>query len=80
MVLERRKVDCSLWIGGEPLAQMEEFECLGVLFKSEGRMAQSCSHAVVVLVCRGEEGGVGTLWICISLMHCDICSTICVCE
>ncbi|KAK3542716.1 hypothetical protein QTP70_000099 [Hemibagrus guttatus] len=38
MVLSRKKVACTLQIGGELLPQVEEFKYLGVLFTSEGRM------------------------------------------
>ncbi|KAK3527008.1 hypothetical protein QTP86_006386 [Hemibagrus guttatus] len=38
MVLDRKKVACSLQVGGEVLPQVEEFNYLGVLFTSEGRM------------------------------------------
>ncbi|KAK3532990.1 hypothetical protein QTP70_006197 [Hemibagrus guttatus] len=38
MVLDRKKVACTLQVGGEVLPQMEEFKYLGVLFTSEGRM------------------------------------------
>ena len=38
MVLNRKNVACSLWVGGELLPQGEEFKYLGVLFTSEGRI------------------------------------------
>ncbi|KAK3521471.1 hypothetical protein QTP70_005768 [Hemibagrus guttatus] len=38
MVLDRKKVACTLQVGGEFLPQVEEFKYLGVLFMSEGRM------------------------------------------
>ncbi|KAK3523071.1 hypothetical protein QTP86_012652 [Hemibagrus guttatus] len=38
MVLDRKKVACTLHVGGELLPQVEEFKYLGVLFTSEGRM------------------------------------------
>ncbi|KAK3569250.1 hypothetical protein QTP86_026600 [Hemibagrus guttatus] len=38
MVLDRKKVACTLQVGGELLPQVEEFKYLGVLFMSEGRM------------------------------------------
>ncbi|KAK3518362.1 hypothetical protein QTP86_018292, partial [Hemibagrus guttatus] len=38
MVLDRKKVTCTLQVGGEVLPQVEEFKYLGVLFTSEGRM------------------------------------------
>ncbi|KAK3567087.1 hypothetical protein QTP86_009780 [Hemibagrus guttatus] len=38
MVLDRKKVVCTLQVGGEVLPQVEEFKYLGVLFTSEGRM------------------------------------------
>ncbi|KAK3552109.1 hypothetical protein QTP86_000648 [Hemibagrus guttatus] len=38
MVLNRKKVACTLQVGWEVLPQVEEFKYLGVLFMSEGRM------------------------------------------
>ncbi|KAK3548138.1 hypothetical protein QTP70_004870 [Hemibagrus guttatus] len=38
MVLDWKKVACTLQVGGEVLPQVEEFKYLGVLFTSEGRM------------------------------------------
>ncbi|KAK3533017.1 hypothetical protein QTP70_006234 [Hemibagrus guttatus] len=38
MVLDWKKVACTLQVGGELLPQVEEFKYLGVLFTSEGRM------------------------------------------
>ncbi|KAK3546902.1 hypothetical protein QTP86_003774 [Hemibagrus guttatus] len=38
MVLDRKKVACTLQVGGEVLPQVEEFKYLWVLFTSEGRM------------------------------------------
>ncbi|KAK3567864.1 hypothetical protein QTP86_027337 [Hemibagrus guttatus] len=38
MVLDQKKVACTLQVGGELLPQVEEFKYLGVLFTSEGRM------------------------------------------
>ncbi|KAK3533819.1 hypothetical protein QTP70_031294 [Hemibagrus guttatus] len=38
MVLNRKKVACTLQVGGEVLPQVEEFKYLGVLFTTEGRM------------------------------------------
>ncbi|KAK3535605.1 hypothetical protein QTP70_017246, partial [Hemibagrus guttatus] len=38
MVLNRKKVACTLQVGGEVLPQVEQFKYLGVLFTSEGRM------------------------------------------
>ncbi|KAK3557745.1 hypothetical protein QTP86_000302 [Hemibagrus guttatus] len=38
MVLDRKKVACTLQVGGEVLPQVEEFKYLGVLFTSEGRV------------------------------------------
>ncbi|KAK3530762.1 hypothetical protein QTP70_000798 [Hemibagrus guttatus] len=38
MVLNWKKVACTLQVGGEFLPQVEEFKYLGVLFTSEGRM------------------------------------------
>ena len=38
MVLNRKRVECTLRVGDEILPQVEEFKYLGVLFTSEGRM------------------------------------------
>ena len=38
MVLNLKKVSCSLWVGGEFLPQVEKFKNPGVLFTSEGRI------------------------------------------
>ncbi|KAK3556664.1 hypothetical protein QTP70_011924 [Hemibagrus guttatus] len=38
MVLDRKKVACTLQVGGEVLPEVEEFKYLGVLFTSEGGM------------------------------------------
>ncbi|KAK3550865.1 hypothetical protein QTP70_006412 [Hemibagrus guttatus] len=38
MVLDQKKVACTLQVGGEFLPQVEEFKYLWVLFMSEGRM------------------------------------------
>ena len=38
MVLSQKRGECSLWVGNEILPQVEEFEYLGVLFTSKGRM------------------------------------------
>ncbi|KAK3534043.1 hypothetical protein QTP86_000634 [Hemibagrus guttatus] len=38
MVLDRKKVACTLQVGGDLLPQVEEFKYLGVLFTSKGRM------------------------------------------
>ncbi|KAI3371941.1 hypothetical protein L3Q82_006813 [Scortum barcoo] len=65
MVLDRKRVACPLWVGGEVLPQVEEFKYLGVLFTSEGKMereidrrigAASAGYAVGVPDRRGEEG------------------------
>ncbi|KAK3509336.1 hypothetical protein QTP70_029059 [Hemibagrus guttatus] len=62
MVLDRKKVACTLQVGGELLPQVEEFKYLGVLFTSEGRMDHEIDRrigavaAVYVPVCCGEEG------------------------
>ncbi len=46
MVLCRKKVDCSLWVGSELLPQVEEFKYLGVLFTSEGRMEREINRRI----------------------------------
>ncbi|KAI3357457.1 hypothetical protein L3Q82_015500, partial [Scortum barcoo] len=38
MVLDRKRVACPLWVGGEVQPQVEEFKYLGVLFTSEGKI------------------------------------------
>ncbi|KAK3560600.1 hypothetical protein QTP86_010935 [Hemibagrus guttatus] len=46
MVLDRKKVACTLQVGGEVLPQVEEFKCLGVLFTSEGRMDREIDRRI----------------------------------
>ncbi|KAK3553016.1 hypothetical protein QTP86_031158, partial [Hemibagrus guttatus] len=46
MVLDRKKVACTLQVGGELLPQVEEFKYLGVLFTSEGRMDRDIDRRV----------------------------------
>ena len=45
MVLDRKKVDYSIRVGGEPLPQVEEY--LGVLFTSEGRVEHKTDRRIV---------------------------------
>ena len=62
MVLNRKRVECTLWVGDEILPQVEEFKYLGVLFTSEGRMEREidrcgvCSNADSARIRCGEEG------------------------
>ncbi|KAK3539491.1 hypothetical protein QTP70_009045 [Hemibagrus guttatus] len=60
--LDRKKVACTLQVGGEFLSQVEEFKYLGVMFMSEGMMDLEIDRridaAAVILsisVCCGEE-------------------------
>ncbi|KAK3529874.1 hypothetical protein QTP86_007288 [Hemibagrus guttatus] len=46
MVLDRKKVACTLQVGGEFLPQVEEFKYLGVLFTSEGRMDREIDRRI----------------------------------
>ncbi|KAK3526845.1 hypothetical protein QTP86_000734 [Hemibagrus guttatus] len=46
MVLDRKKVACTLQVGGELLHQVEEFKYLGVLFTSEGRMDREIDRQI----------------------------------
>ncbi|KAK3557981.1 hypothetical protein QTP86_005631 [Hemibagrus guttatus] len=46
MVLDRKKVACTLQVGGEVLPQVEEFKYLGVLFTSEGRMEREIDRRI----------------------------------
>ncbi|TWW62347.1 R2DM Retrovirus-related Pol polyprotein from type II retrotransposable element [Takifugu flavidus] len=46
MVLNRKKVECLLWVNEEILPQVEEFKYLGVLFTSEGRMEQEIDRRI----------------------------------
>ena len=61
MVLDWKKVACSLRVEGEFLPHVEEFKYLGVLFTSEGRMEREIDRLigamamVVVSVCHSEE-------------------------
>ncbi|KAK3517069.1 hypothetical protein QTP86_004180, partial [Hemibagrus guttatus] len=46
MVLDRKKVACTLQVGGEVFPQVEEFKYLGVLFTSEGRMDREIDRRI----------------------------------
>ncbi|KAK3516010.1 hypothetical protein QTP70_000994 [Hemibagrus guttatus] len=46
MVLKRKKVACTLQVGGEVFPQVEEFKYLGVLFTSEGRMEREIDRQI----------------------------------
>ncbi|KAK3544435.1 hypothetical protein QTP86_012124 [Hemibagrus guttatus] len=46
MVLDWKKVACTLQVGGELLPQVEEFKYLGVLFTSEGRMDREIDRRI----------------------------------
>ncbi|KAK3511498.1 hypothetical protein QTP70_009001 [Hemibagrus guttatus] len=46
MVLNRKKVACTLQVGGEVLPQVEEFKYLEVLFTSEGRMDREIDRLI----------------------------------
>ncbi|KAK3544165.1 hypothetical protein QTP86_003940 [Hemibagrus guttatus] len=46
MVLDRKKVACTLQVGGEVLPRVEEFKYLGVLFMSEGRMDREIDRRI----------------------------------
>ncbi|KAK3517355.1 hypothetical protein QTP70_004696 [Hemibagrus guttatus] len=46
MVLDRKKVACTLQVGGEVLPRVEEFKYLGVLFTSEGRMDREIDRRI----------------------------------
>ena len=48
MVLNRKRVGCSLQVKEEVLAQEEEFKYLGVLFTSEGRRKQEMDRWIGV--------------------------------
>ncbi|KAK3556627.1 hypothetical protein QTP70_010822 [Hemibagrus guttatus] len=46
MVLDRKKVACTLQVGGKLLPQVEKFKYLGVLFTSEGRMDREIDRRI----------------------------------
>ncbi|KAK0139279.1 LINE-1 reverse transcriptase [Merluccius polli] len=46
MVLNRKRVECTLRVGDEILPQVEEFKYLGVLFTSEGRMDREIDRRI----------------------------------
>ncbi|KAK3533035.1 hypothetical protein QTP70_006219 [Hemibagrus guttatus] len=50
MVLDRKKVACTLQVGGEFLPQVKEFKYLGVLFTSEGRMDREIDRQTALLL------------------------------
>ena len=61
MVLNRKKVECTLRVGDEILPQVEEFKYLRVLFTSEGRMKREIDRwinaaSAVMRIRREEEG------------------------
>ena len=47
MVLNRKRVECTLRVGDEILPQVEEFKYLRVLFPSEGRMERETTGGSV---------------------------------
>jgi len=49
MVLNRKKVKCSLWVGDESLLQVEEFKNLGILVKTDGRLEQEMDRWIGAL-------------------------------
>ncbi|KAK3524537.1 hypothetical protein QTP70_029847, partial [Hemibagrus guttatus] len=46
MVLDQKKVACTLQVGGEVLPQVEQFKYFGVLFTSEGRMDREIDRRI----------------------------------
>ncbi|KAK3515797.1 hypothetical protein QTP70_032936 [Hemibagrus guttatus] len=46
MVLDRKKVACTLQVGGEVLPQVEDFKYLRVLFTSDGRMDREIDRRI----------------------------------
>uniref|UniRef100_A0A3P8VZB6 Spliceosome associated factor 3, U4/U6 recycling protein n=1 Tax=Cynoglossus semilaevis TaxID=244447 RepID=A0A3P8VZB6_CYNSE len=46
MVLDRKKVVCTLRVGDEVLPQVEEFKYLGVLFTSDGRIEREIDRRI----------------------------------
>ncbi|KAK0138170.1 putative uncharacterized transposon-derived protein F52C9.6 [Merluccius polli] len=46
MVVNRKRVECTLRVGDEILPQVEEFKYLGVLFTSEGRMEREIDRRI----------------------------------
>ncbi|KAK0142406.1 hypothetical protein N1851_019850 [Merluccius polli] len=46
MVLNRKRVECTLRVGDEILPQVEEFKYLGVLFRSEGRLEREIDRRI----------------------------------
>ena len=46
MVLNRKRVECTLRVGDEILPQVEEFKYLGVLFTSEGRLEREIDRRI----------------------------------
>ncbi|KAK0137050.1 Retrovirus-related Pol polyprotein from type-1 retrotransposable element R2 [Merluccius polli] len=51
MVLNRKRVECTLRVGDEILPQVEEFKYLGVLFTSEGRMEREIDRRIGLVRC-----------------------------
>lgn len=46
MVLRRKRVYCTLWIGSELLPQVKELKYTGVLFTSEGRLEHDIDRRI----------------------------------
>ncbi|KAK0147969.1 putative uncharacterized transposon-derived protein F52C9.6 [Merluccius polli] len=64
MVLNRKRVECTLRVGDEILPQVEEFKYLGVLFTSEGRMEREIDRRIgaASAVMRTLHGSVVVKW------------------
>ena len=58
MVLNRKRVKCTLRVRDEILPQVEEFKYLGVLFTSDGRMEQDRRIGAASAVMRTLHGSV----------------------
>ncbi|KAK0132474.1 putative uncharacterized transposon-derived protein F52C9.6 [Merluccius polli] len=54
MVLNRKRVECTLRVGDEILPQVEEFNYLGVLFTSEERMEWEIDRRIVMRTLHGS--------------------------
>ncbi|KAK3561402.1 hypothetical protein QTP86_000592 [Hemibagrus guttatus] len=56
MVLDQKKVACTLQVGGELLPQVEEFKYLRVLFTSEGRMDHAGTPDLILILSHTTHG------------------------
>ncbi len=62
MVLRRKRVYCTLWIGSELLPQVKELKYTGVLFTSEGRLEHDIDRRIDAVAAVMGPRCTGLLW------------------